>query len=59
MELVLVSAASSKTKRELTPKIRGIGVTVVAKSATQLMIPQTRVAVPSFIQLSAGEPINQ
>lgn len=59
MKLVLVSAASSEATPELTPRIRGIGVTVVAKSATQLIIPQTRVAVPSFIQLPADEPINQ
>jgi hypothetical protein len=37
----------------------GIGVTVVAKSATQLMIPQMRVITPSSMQLPSGEPTFQ
>jgi hypothetical protein len=47
------------TRQILTPIMSGIGVTVVAKSATQLIIPQMRVMVPSFRQVPSGEPTVQ
>jgi hypothetical protein len=40
----------------LTFMTRGIGVMVVATSATQLMIPQTSVTIPSSMQLPSEVP---
>jgi hypothetical protein len=43
----------------LTPYTRGIGVKVVAKSATQLMIPHIMVATPSSKQVASETVISQ
>jgi hypothetical protein len=61
MQLRIISCSSNVEMYpdQLTPRTKGIGVTVVRKSATQFMIPHMRVMTPSSMQVSAGAPMVQ